>query len=218
MMIDQSGMRTAGLILAGGQSSRFGGLKQLAPVAGQPLLERVVRAALASALARTILVLGFSAGEISRQLGDALSHPALSVVTNTDWRAGMATSVRAGMARIDQSFDSVMIILGDFPLLNARIIDQVLQAYRESGKGICLPVRGERWGHPICISSRYFDSLLQVEGDQGAREIIKKNWQQVYQFHIPENGCFVDIDTELDMERFQKDYGLAGSEAGCLPP
>ena len=197
-------MRTAGLILAAGESSRFGELKQLASVAGEPLLARVVRAALSSALDKTVLVLGFCAEIIFQQLGSTLDDPALSVVTNTAYKKGMATSIRVGLAQIDQSFDSAMIILGDFPLLNPQIINQVLEAYRTSGKGICLPVRDDRWGHPICISRRFFDSLMRVEGDTGAREIIKSNWSEVYPFRIPENGCFFDVDTQQDMERLKR--------------
>ncbi len=205
MMSGQASPCTAGLILAAGQSSRFGGMKQLAIVGGEPLLLRVVRAALASALDRTILVLGFGAGEIIRELGDELSHPALSVVTNTEWRAGMATSLRAGMVRVGASSDSIMIILGDLPLLNFRIIDRVLSAYRISGKEICLPVRDGRWGHPICLSSRYFDDLMLVEGDQGARDIIRKNWSHVHQFDIRGNECFLDVDTRRDMDQLNVD-------------
>ena len=207
-MTDKKNIRTAGLILAAGESSRFGELKQLASVDGQPLLARVVRAALSSALDKTILVLGFSAERISRQLGSILDDPGLSVITNTAYKAGMATSIRAGMAQIDESFDSAMIILGDFPLLNSHIIDQVLQAYRTSGRGICLPVRDDRWGHPICLSRRFFDSLMQIEGDIGAREIIKRNWSEVYPFNIGEDGCFFDVDTQQDMEHLKKDYSL----------
>jgi molybdenum cofactor cytidylyltransferase len=207
-MTDKKNIRTAGLILAAGESSRFGELKQLASVGGEPLLARIVRAALSSALDKTILVLGFSAERIIRQLGNALANPKLSVVTNEDYKAGMARSISAGMAQVDDSFDSAMIILADFPLLNSHIIDQVLQAYRTSGKGICLPVRDNRWGHPICISRRYFDSLIQLEGDIGAREIIKRNRSDVYPFHIPENGCFFDVDTQQDMGHLNRDYRL----------
>lgn len=198
--------RTAGLILAAGNSSRFGGLKQLASVDGDPLLARVIRAALASSLDNTILVLGFEAEKIAGQLKDVLAHPALSVVTNHAWSQGMATSLRAGMARIDRSFDAVMILLGDFPYLDARIIDLVLDAFRNADKGICLPVQEGQWGHPVCISSRYFDALMQVEGDQGAREIIRKNWSDVYQFPIQENGSFLDIDSKQDLERLPERF------------
>ncbi len=200
--------RTAGLILAAGNSSRFGGLKQLASFDGEPLLARVIRAALSSELDAVVVVLGFEAEKISGQLGDALVHPALSVVTNSAWQQGMATSLRAGMAQIDRSFDSVMMILGDLPLLTPRIIDLVLRAHRTSGRGICLPVNDDgRWGHPICLSSRYFDSLMLLEGDAGARGIIKRNWQDVYQFLIREDGCFLDVDTRQEMECFKKEGG-----------
>jgi len=213
MMMECNKKRTAGLILAAGNSSRFGGLKQLASVDGEPLLARVIRAALASSLDRVILVLGFEAEKICSQLSDVLVHPALSVLTNNEWQQGMATSLRAGMGRIDRSFDSVMIILGDLPLLTPRIIDQVLQAQRASGRGICLPVHDDgRWGHPICLSFRYFDNLMLLEGDVGARGIIKRNWPDVYQFHIRENGCFLDVDTREEMESFKK----KGSRQGIL--
>lgn len=196
---------TAGLILAAGGSSRFGGLKQLALVDGEPLLARVIRAALSSALDRTILVLGFEAQKITDQLGGMLVHPALSVIVNTEWQQGMATSLRAGMGLIDGSYDSVMVMLGDFPRLDARIIDKVLKAFRTSDKGICLPVREGRWGHPVCLSARYFEALLRVEGDQGARRIIRENWSDVCRMETQENGCFRDIDSRQDLDNLTVD-------------
>ena len=203
MRAQQKNIRTAGLVLAAGESSRFGAPKQLIKVAGEPLLLRVVRAALASTLDKTLLVLGFRAEKIIRKLGDVLANPKLSVVTNENYQMGMATSIRLGIAEIDESFDAAMIILGDFPLLNPSIIDGVLRAYQASEKGICLPLRDGRWGHPICLSRRYFNALRQIEGDIGAREIIRKNWSDVYLFTAAEDGCFFDLDTKEDGERLR---------------
>jgi len=207
-MTKEHDIRAAGLILAAGDSSRYGGIKQLASVAGEPLLGRVVRAALSSGLEKTILVLGFMADEIIRELGESLRHPTLSVVTNTEYKEGMAASIRVGMTGIDPSFARVMIILGDFPLLSPGIIDSVLEAHRTSGKGICVPVRDNRWGHPVCLSRRYFEDLTNIEGDIGARNIIRSNWPDVYAFPITEEGCFFDVDTKEDIEALKQDYGL----------
>lgn len=86
--------RTAGIILAAGSSTRFGGQKLLANANGVPLVQHVIDAANASALDPVFLVVGHASDAVlaAVRLGRA------EVVRNPEWSTGQASSLRAGCA------------------------------------------------------------------------------------------------------------------------
>ncbi|EQD55162.1 hypothetical protein B1A_11912, partial [mine drainage metagenome] len=101
------------MVLAAGASSRFGAVKQLAAVDGQPLLQRVLTRACAAA-DRTWVVLGAYA----ERLAPLVTHYEASVVTNANWIEGIASSIRSGVRHLPVTCDGVMLILGDQALLS----------------------------------------------------------------------------------------------------
>src|SRR6478672_5583493 len=98
MPSDRSTRSTDGLyaiVLAAGASTRFGSAKQLVRLAGRPLLHTVVTRASEVTGNALIVVLGSGAA----QLAPLLKHSPGSVVINQEWREGLASSIRAGVAR-----------------------------------------------------------------------------------------------------------------------
>ena len=108
-------------MLAAGEGARFGGPKQLAPLAGRPLLEHVVRTMLA-VCDRVVVVLGARADEVRAgvDLGGA------EVVVCGDWAEGPFASLRGGIAELGDEPDAVIVALGDQPSLSRERIDAVL--------------------------------------------------------------------------------------------
>jgi len=128
-------IRISAIILAAGAATRFGSPKQLLPVAGQPLLARVVDATLASSVQEVIVVLGYQA----QKIGQVLAGRPVRLVVNHHWQEGMASSLRVGLAAVDPQATAAMIILGDQIRLQAREIDAVAQAYRAAlARNVCL--------------------------------------------------------------------------------
>ncbi len=195
---------TAGLILAAGMSTRMGQPKQLITIDGRSIVERVTEAALASRLDSVVLILGHQAEDIIKHLGDMCSHPKLLIVTNEDFEAGMSTSIHLGLSHIRDKYNSVMILLGDLPLLSCSIIDTILDAFHISDKPICLPIRNGQKGHPVCLGKLFFNDLMTLEGDLGARNIILNNKDAVNLVEVDEDGCYFDIDTPQDLVQFRK--------------
>lgn len=190
---------TAGIILAAGISKRFGRPKQLLRLDGKPLIAWVLEAALASNLHHLVLVLGHESEAIEKGLGNSLCHPRLQTVINADYDDGMASSLRAGLMRVREDHPSVMFLLGDQPLLGSKIIDLLLESFWSSDRDICVPVHRGRRGNPALFSSRFYDRLLHLRGDQGAREIIEENPEQVLRVEIGDPRCLLDIDREEDL-------------------
>ncbi len=195
--------QTAGIILASGSSTRFGRPKQLLKLKGTYLLEYVLNAALESQLNHVVLVLGHEYQRILQALGARTTHERLQVVINHRHNEGQSRSLQAGLLKIRQAFPAVMFLLGDQPLLNSNTIDHMLERFRYSGKDICVPVYKGKRGNPTIFKQVLYDQLLAIEGDIGARNIIRANPKRVLDIEIDDPLCFFDIDSQKDLENLR---------------
>jgi molybdenum cofactor cytidylyltransferase len=191
---------TAGIILAAGLSTRFGKPKQLMDLNGKPLIEWVVDACLNSRLDKIVVVLGDNAPQIASGLSPKYSDLRVLTIINPQYKDGMSQSLQAGLAKVMQTFPSVMFLLGDQPLVSSLLIDRLLARFRESEKDICVPVHKGRRGNPTLFSSKFYKQLLKVSGDIGAREIIQAHPEAVLLVEVEDPLLFLDIDTEKDLE------------------
>ena len=195
---------TAGIILAAGTSSRFNGLKALATIGNRTILSMVVDAALASTLDRIVLVLGHESDTIIETLGSLLEHQKLETIVNPDYREGMSASLKFGLNAAMDRYPSIMILLGDQPLIGAQTINRMIEAFRTSAEPICQAVNEGRKGHPVCFAKPFYSALLEIIGDQGARRIIKNHADQIHFLEVQEPTAFEDIDDRRDLERITK--------------
>jgi molybdenum cofactor cytidylyltransferase len=189
----------AGIILAAGMSKRLGKPKQLLTIGGESIINRVVDTALNSLLDSVILVLGHRHAEILPVLGDRIRAPDLEVVVNRDYRKGLSRSLHCGILSVRSRYAACMFLLGDQPLLDSETINHLIEQYRLSAKSICVPLcRGKR-KNPTLFSSRYYDRLLNIKGDTGARAIIEEQPENVLFVEIDRPACFRDVDTPGDL-------------------
>jgi molybdenum cofactor cytidylyltransferase len=195
--------QTAGIILAGGSSTRFGRPKQLLKLKGKYLLEYVLDAALESQLTQVVLVLGHKHQGILQTLGACTIHERLQVIINHRHLEGQSRSLQAGLLKIRQAFPAAMFLLGDQPLLNSNTIDHMLDRFRYSGKDICVPVYKGKRGTPTIFNRVLYDQLMAIEGDIGARDIIRANPERVLDIEMDDPLCFFDIDSPKDLKKLQ---------------
>ncbi|MBI5579805.1 MAG: nucleotidyltransferase family protein [Deltaproteobacteria bacterium] len=192
---------TAGILLAAGASTRFGEPKQLLTLAGRFLIEWSLAAALASNLEHVVLVLGCEHERIRRRLGPSTVHPKCEIIVNPDYRSGQSTSLRSGLFRIRHDFPSAMFLLGDQPLVDAAVINLLLERYAGSEKLICVPTHRGTRGNPTLFGSPIYPEILKLAGDKGARDIIAAHPDQVLAVEIPDPLVFLDLDRRQDVER-----------------
>jgi molybdenum cofactor cytidylyltransferase len=192
---------TAGILLAAGESTRFGEPKQLLTLSGRFLIEWALAAALGSNLDHVVLVLGCEHERIRRCLGSSTAHPKCEILVNPDYSSGQSTSLQAGLLRIRHDFPSTMFLLGDQPLVDAALINLLLQRYAVSEKPICVPTHRGTRGNPTLFASRFYPEILKLAGDKGARDIIAAHPDQVLAVKIPDPRVFLDIDRREDIEK-----------------
>jgi CTP:molybdopterin cytidylyltransferase MocA len=179
----------AGLVLAAGAGTRFGGRKQLALIDGRPLLQHAVEAMSSAGLARVIVVLGAHADEIQ----DAITLDGVGVVVCDDWEEGQAASLRAGVAAAAAHADAVVVTLGDQPRISSRAIAAVAAAEGTAARA----TYDGKPGHPVKLDRSLFPALLELRGDVGAREVLKN----VAVTDVPCDGLGTpdDIDLRTDL-------------------
>jgi molybdenum cofactor cytidylyltransferase len=192
----------AAIILAAGRSTRMGGPnKLLAELNGKTLVRIVTEQALASKASDVIVVTGHQAEQVEK----ALAGLKVKFVRNPDFAQGLASSVKAGIAAVSEIADAAVICLGDMPLISAWLIDRLIEAFApDRGNLIAVPVSDARRGNPVLWSRRFFNELMTLDGDIGARHLINRHSEAVAEVPVEGHGAFLDIDTPQALEAAQR--------------
>jgi molybdenum cofactor cytidylyltransferase len=185
-------------VLAAGLARRMGQVKLLLPVGGQPIVRHAVEGVRAAGLDPVLVVTGPAPAPIEA----ALAGLGARIVVNPTPEAGQAGSVRAGIAALPETVDTVLIALGDQPALAPTIIPALLAAHRASGRPIVAPRYQDGPGNPVLFDRVIFAELLALQGDQGARPVIARDPGRVewvaLDLPMPQ-----DVDTPADYEKIR---------------
>lgn len=188
------------MVLAAGESSRFGRNKLLEPFYGRPLVHHAVAAAMDSRLARVVVVLGNESDRVEAALAPLDRDDRLGFVVNEAFAAGQSTSVIAGLNAIGDKIDAVMFLLADQPAVTATILDRLIAAFEGEDRMICLPTWGGQRRNPVIFGARYFPALRALTGDAGGRSVIETNPDDVTAVPFDDAIPFRDVDREDDLE------------------
>lgn len=169
--------------------------KQLLPVAGQPLLLRAVDAALSSSTWPVIVVLGANAALIRPHLA---RRPVL-IAENPAWSEGMASSLRSGIAMLQQfsrSIDGALIALCDQPAFSSETMAKLIAHQRATRRTIVAAHYNNRNGAPALFLREHFAALAALTGETGARDLLNGSAERVASLALPELA--LDLDTPED--------------------
>ncbi len=191
-------MQKVGLILlAAGESKRLGTPKQLLEFNDKSLIRLVAETALASVCAPVCVVLGANAEKCRAEIEDL----PLEIVVNENWQNGMSSSLQTGLKKlleIAPKISGALVLLGDQPLINAKIINSLAGVFNSTEKLIVASEYAETFGVPAVFSHQLFDELLQLSAAEGAKNVIKKHPAETEKIAIPE--AEIDIDTPEDYQ------------------
>jgi molybdenum cofactor cytidylyltransferase len=181
------------VVLAAGASTRFGSAKQLVRVAGRPLLHMAVTRAAEVTGNALIVVLGSGAA----QLAPLLKHTPGSVVINQDWREGIASSIRTGVATLPAACRAVMLLLADQAAVTADDLRRLAGSWRKQPQHIAAALYGGACGVPAIFPRSSFRALTELRGDTGARALLRRNLDRVVRVPMP--SAAIDVDTPEDL-------------------
>ena len=157
----------AGILLASGASTRFGGDKLLATLEGRPIV-RWSAEALAGAVDELVVVVR----DESSAIRAALAGLSIRWAVNHDAERGMSTAIRAGIAGLPAEAEAAILALGDQPLVDGRVVERIIARWRASGARAVQPRYDEGRGHPVLFDRSLFPALGALEGDVGARAVL----------------------------------------------
>lgn len=185
--------------------------KLVQPIKGEPMVRKVVQQVLASRCDRVLVVVGHQAGDVRQ----ALAGLPVEFIDNPHYREGLAASVRAA-AHAARPNEALMICLGDMPQVPSAVIDQLIGAYRDHcrespgsagrprhvapGPAQTLaaafqPELGGRRGNPVLWTPGTVGLLKRLDGDEGARSVLKRLGDAVVAVPVQSGGIFMDVDT-----------------------
>ncbi len=188
--------RIVGMVLAAGQSSRFGSDKRQAILPdGRCMLEAVLQRF--HAVFDTVLLVAREHDAFAQQLADV--HGSVLVV-NEQADLGMGQSLACGaqalMARRD--VDGVVIGLADMPALAASTLQDIKDVLAARMAPVVPRYQGQL-GHPRGLPASWFEALGRLSGDHGARHLL--DWRQAVAVQVNDRGVLLDADTPEDLAR-----------------
>lgn len=182
-----------GLLLAAGTATRFGSDKLRHPLPhGVPIAVQAARA-LKSELARVVAVVRPDADALFA----SLKAESCEVVVCDNASQGMGVSL-ACAARAAGEAGGYVIALADMPFLRRTSIAAVRDALAK-GAPLAAPYFRARRGHPVGLARTFLQDLLALRGDEGAKQILAANEQELVKIPLGDPGVIRDIDTPSDL-------------------
>ncbi len=194
-------MTIAALLLAAGESTRMGRLKQLLPWDGEPLIGWQVRQLRECGAADVIVVVGHAADEI-RQAVPAFAR----AVVNEDYTEGRATSLKRGAKALKGDTEAVLVLSVDQPR-PAWLARRLIERWRIDQPLIVSPRFAKGFGHPILLDGSLVQELREVdEATLGLRAVIDRHLDRAVSLVIANNTINVDLNTPADYETAKNAY------------
>jgi len=185
------------IILAAGRSRRMGAQKLLLPLAGKPVIARIVDELLASPVHKVLVVVGRDGKAVQA----ALQGRSVGFLSNPDPAGDMLGSIRCGLRTIPTGCSAVLVVLGDQPNVTSGLVATLIAGFTESRQGIVVPTHQGHREHPVLFAARFRDELLSRHDGVGLRGLLDAHPDEVASLEVADSTLFRDMDTPEDYRR-----------------
>ena len=192
---------TGVIILAAGSSSRLGQPKQLLDFNGKNFIQNTIQEAIAFAGKATVVVTGANSDAVDKFLFTA----EVMVCHNPHWELGMGVSIKTGLKHLLDTYPEMercVFTVCDQPYVTAEIFRSLDNQQISTGKGIVASAYSGIYGVPVMFTKPYFEKLLLLKGQEGARKLLSKFIDDVAS--VPFDKGAIDIDTLEDYDKLIK--------------
>jgi len=200
-MSEPTQQKIALLLMAAGSSSRLGQPKQLVEITEtqklpRSLLHRQVTMMdniCSSTNAKAYCVLGFESETMITHIGNCTSAQHLTLIDNADWSQGLSSSIAKGVNSLGCDVSAVLVFLVDQWQLSFEDLTTLIEQWKKHPECIHVASLNDSFSPPVIFPRRFFKELVELNGDEGAKKVIRDNIKHVKTIEMP--AAFVDLDT-----------------------
>lgn len=197
-----SSKKLAAVVLASGFSVRFGSNKLMQKIGSRTLFEIAILNASSSDSDQVAAVV-----EPGNVLVRSLVPSNVVILENTQRGKGLSSAVKCALTFLGKGYDGYLFLAADQPFFHASLINSMIGKFRKEQCGIvCASPDGTLLRNPMLFSSAYFDELMHVEGDTGAKSVADGHRKNVCIVRVSEEDLF-DVDTSDDLEKAREIMG-----------
>jgi molybdenum cofactor cytidylyltransferase len=185
-----------GVVLAAGLSSRMGQHKMALPLGDRTVIERSLES-MYEIVRRIWVVVGWQAERIRELLA---AYAKVELVVNENYRRGMFSSVKVGIARVRAP--AFFLLPGDCPFVGSEVYAQMLTV---PGNIVIPTCRGKR-GHPVLFRSQLIPEILAMPDDGTLRDYIDTSRHATIE--VEDEGILLDLDTQGEYDALRAKFQL----------
>ena len=178
------------MILASGFSRRFGSDKIMHKVHGKPLIDYVIRALKEAGFEEIFAVVRKEQEELINHARDALNF-----IENENAIEGQSSAIKVAVSALRKESDAIMFLLGDQPLIRADTIIRLCRTHTSGEYGISSCQIDGRLSPPVIFSSYYFDELMRLSGDTGAKPVLIRHSDRITRVSFGNRYEAEDVDS-----------------------
>ena len=190
------------IVLAAGKSTRMRGEnKLLTRINEKPMIRRVVESALKSKVDEVIVVLGFEAELVRKELKDLPCR----FVINKAYEEGQSSSLKAGLKEVGATTQALLVLPGDVAMIDPRSINTVVDAYNHEKSSIVVASHNERMGHPILLAKDLFEEIMRIDEETfGLKSVVKRHEAEMRLVETGSENALWDVDVPEDLKQIRK--------------
>ncbi len=174
--------------------------KLLIEIAGRPIIAHTVDAVIDSKATDVIVVTGYQRSRLEH----ALHGKRVRFVHNANYRHGLSSSLRCGLATLGPHCAAALICLGDMPLVTSRDIDRLISAFQQLPQPeVCACTFAGARGHPVILPRAILPDLAGLQGDVGAQQWIARNSNRLHGVNMKTDAVLADIDSPRSLHRLR---------------
>ncbi|WP_027329393.1 nucleotidyltransferase family protein [Marinimicrobium agarilyticum] len=186
-----------GIVLAAGQSTRFGSDKRRALLReGQTLLHATLSLAQRH-FGHVIVVLGPKDKSLPLEIPEAIT-----IVYAPETQAGLGTSISSAFQHLletNREAQTAAVLLGDMPWIQWDTVERLKQ--NATASTIVRPLYHSQVGHPVFFGKTFWKELSELSGDDGAKSVVQRHREKCELIEVDDVGVLKDVDRPGDLRR-----------------
>lgn len=186
--------RLAVLIMAAGESRRFGSCKLLANIDGKPMLQRSIELAQSTDASLIRVVTGRWHQEVKQAQTSGLIDD-IDLIYNCDWQQGLGNSIATGISQVASLCDEALVLLADQVRVSGEDLKRL--TLRDDKNQIACASYSKTLGPPAIFPAQFFPELEKLSGDKGAKALLAELTATHCQIDIPSASLDVDVLSDL---------------------